>query len=247
MDDEPRYRLDRPEVRGEQGGPEPLLSLCMIVKNEEHNLGACLASAAGLAGDIVVADTGSTDRTVEIAREYGARVFSFPWVDSFAAARNESLRHAIGKWVLWLDADDRLDGANHARMQQLLRTLPDANLGFVMKCLCLPDPVSRRSTTVDHVRLFRRHPALRWRYRVHEQILPSLRELGGDVRWSDVVIHHIGYQDPALRQRKLERDFRLLGLEHAENPGDAFVLFNLGMILHDWHRYDEALPYLRRA
>ncbi len=247
MDDEPRYRLDRPEVRGEQGGPEPPLSLCMIVKNEEDNLGACLASAAGLAGDIVVADTGSTDRTVEIARQYGARVFSCPWVDSFAAARNESLRHAIGKWVLWLDADDRLDAANHARLRALLAALPDANLGFVMKCLCLPDPVSRRSTTVDHVRLFRRHPALRWRYRVHEQILPSLRELGGDVRWSDVVIHHTGYQDPALRQRKLERDFRLLGLEHAENPGDAFVLFNLGMILHDWHRYDEALPYLRES
>ncbi len=282
MDDEPRYRLDRPDGRaspvtphpqplspkgrGEQSEPlspkgrgehseplspngrgelaEPLLSLCMIVKNEEHNLGACLASAAGLAGDIVVADTGSTDRTVEIARQHGARVFSFPWVDSFAAARNESLRHAIGKWVLWLDADDRLDAANHARMQELLWTLPDANLGFVMKCLCLPDRVSRRSTTVDHVRLFRRHPALRWRYRVHEQILPSLRELGGDVRWSDVDIHHTGYQDPALRQRKLERDFRLLGLEHAENPSDAFVLFNLGMILHDWHRYDEALPYL---
>jgi tetratricopeptide (TPR) repeat protein len=171
----------------------------------------------------------------------------FPWVDSFAAARNESLRHATGQWVLWLDADDRLDDANRARLGRLLQSLPQANVGFVMKCLCLPDAATGRSTSVDHVRLFRRHPTLRWRYRVHEQILPSLRALGGDVRWSDVVIHHTGYQDRALRQRKLQRDFRLLQLEQAENPGDAFVQFNLGMILHEWGRWDEALPHLAES
>ncbi len=168
-------------------------------------------------------------------------------MDSFAAARNESLRHASGEWVFWLDADDRLDSDNSARLAALLQALPDGNVGFVMKCLCLPDPVSRRSTTVDHVRLFRRHPALRWRYRVHEQILPSLKELGGTVRWSDVVIHHTGYQEPGLRQRKLERDFRLLCLDYEEQPGDPFVLFNLGMILHEWRRFGEALPYLTES
>jgi tetratricopeptide (TPR) repeat protein len=223
------------------------LSLCMIVKNEERNLPACLASAAGLADDLVVVDTGSDDRTVEIARRHRATVVSFPWVDSFAAARNESLRHARGDWVFWLDADDRLDAENHRRMRGLIDTLPNENVAFVMKCLCLPDPVSRRSTTVDHVRLFRRHPALRWRYRVHEQILPGLRELGADVRWADVVVQHTGYQDPALRQQKLERDYRLLQLDQAEMPGDAFVAFNLGMILHEWGRFGEALPYLAES
>jgi tetratricopeptide (TPR) repeat protein len=225
----------------------PQVSLCVIVKNEAHNLRDCIAPVANLVGDIVVIDTGSTDGTVEIARGLGARVFAFPWVDSFAAARNESLRHALGDWVLWLDADDRVDEPNRGRLGVLLDHLPNENVGFVMKCLCLPDPKTGRSTTVDHVRLFRRHPALRWRYRVHEQILPSLRALGGTVRWSDVVVHHTGYQDPALRQTKLERDFRLLGLEHAENPGDPFVLFNLGMILHEWGRCDEALPYLNES
>ena len=149
--------------------------------------------------------------------------------------------------MLWLDADDRVDEANRGRLRMLLETLPNENVGFVMKCLCLPDPKTGRGAAVDHVRLFRRHPALRWRYRVHEQILPGLRALGGTVRWSDVVVLHTGYQDAALRQTKLQRDFRLLCLEHEENGGDPFVLFNLGMILHEWGRWDEALPYLNES
>jgi hypothetical protein len=75
-----------------------------------------------------------------------------------------------------------------------------------MQCLCLPDPENGALTAVDHVRLFRGHPELRWSYRVHEQILPALRHQGFDVRWSEVVILHTGYQNPKLRRRKLERD-----------------------------------------
>src|SRR6185369_12826459 len=81
------------------------VSLCMIVKNEEANLPPCLSSAADLVDEIIIADTGSTDRTREIAASFGARVVEFPWVDSFAAARNESVRHATGDWIFWLDAD----------------------------------------------------------------------------------------------------------------------------------------------
>src|SRR5207249_9840407 len=84
---------------GGGGGGAARVSLCMIVKNEEDNLPACLASAAGLFHEVIVVDTGSTDRTREIAAACGARVFDFPWVDSFAAARNESLRHATGDWA----------------------------------------------------------------------------------------------------------------------------------------------------
>jgi tetratricopeptide (TPR) repeat protein len=100
---------------------------------------------------------------------------------------------------------------------------------------------------VDHVRLFRNHPAVRWQYRVHEQILPAVRRLGGEVRWSDVVIHHAGYQDPSLRGRKLERDLRLLHLEDQEHPDDPFTLFNLGSVYQELGRTAEALPLLRRS
>ncbi len=222
-------------------------SLTMIVKDEEENLPACLESVAGLDLELVVVDTGSSDRTREVARRFGARVFDFPWCDSFAAARNEALRHATGDWVFWMDADDRLDAENRARLLALLARLDGAAAGYVMECLCLPDPVSRSATRVDHLRLFRNLPGLRWRYRVHEQILPALLEAGADIRWSDVVVRHTGYQDPALRARKLGRDLRLLELERAERPDDPFTLFNLGSVRREQGQFAEAAALFRRS
>jgi tetratricopeptide (TPR) repeat protein len=233
----------------------------MIVKNEEANLGACLESAADLVDEIIIVDTGSTDQTKAIAERFGAHVFDFPWVDSFAAARNESLNHATGDWIFWLDADDRLDEQNRQKLRVLFAELrqkgvrpleergsdPFFNVAYNMKCLCLPDPVGKTATMVDHVRLFRNHPKIRWQFRVHEQILPAVREMGGEVRWSDVVIHHAGYQDPALRRRKLERDLRLLQLEDADTPDHPFTLFNLGSVFMELGRHAAALPLLQRS
>jgi glycosyltransferase involved in cell wall biosynthesis len=244
--EKPIRRLEAKSAGG-AGRARPKVSLCMIVKDEEANLPACLESAADLVDEIIIVDTGSTDRTREIAAGFGAHVFDFTWVDSFAAARNESLRHATGDWIFWLDADEILDADNRQRLKELFAGLPDANAAFVMKCLCLPDPETRTATVVDHVRLFRNDPALRWEYRVHEQILPSLRRAQADVRWSNVVIHHTGYQDTALRQRKLERDGRLLRLEIAEKPDDPFILFNLGSIAQERGRLSEAVSFLRRS
>jgi glycosyltransferase involved in cell wall biosynthesis/cytochrome c-type biogenesis protein CcmH/NrfG len=221
-------------------------SLCLIVKNEERNLPDCLTSAAGIFDEIIVVDTGSTDRTKEIARSFGARVFDFPWINSFSAARNECLRHATGDWIFWLDGDDRLDPANRAKLSQLLDGLTDENVAYSLKCLCLPEP-GASWTQVDHIRLFRNYPQLRWQYRVHEQILPAIRRLGGQVHFADVVIHHVGYADPALRGRKLQRDLMHLELDLADHPEDAFILFNLGSIYQELGRHEEALVYLRKS
>jgi GT2 family glycosyltransferase/tetratricopeptide (TPR) repeat protein len=244
-------RGDLPEslsaVAAPTAGPRPTVSLCLIVRNEEANLPDCLRSAADLVDEIIVVDTGSTDRTKELAAGFGARVYDFPWVDSFAAARNESVGHARGQWIFWLDADDRLDEPNRAKLRALFAGLPDENIAYVMKCLCLPDPVNGAATEVDHVRLFRNHPEVRWQYRVHEQILPAIRRQGGGVRWTDVVIHHTGYQDPALRHQKLERDLRLLRLDQAEHADEPFILFNLGSVYQELGQLTEALPLLRRS
>jgi GT2 family glycosyltransferase/tetratricopeptide (TPR) repeat protein len=224
------------------------VSLCMIVRNEEANLPACLQSAADLVQETVIVDTGSTDATKDIAQRFHAKVHDFPWIDSFAAARNESIRHATGDWIFWLDADDRLDEENRGRLRTLFSGLRDENVAYDMKCLCLPDPVSKTATVVDHIRLFRNHPDLRWKYRVHEQILPAIRRLKGEIRWSDVVIHHVGYQDPVFRRKKLvDRDLRLLELENAEQPDEPFVLFNLGSVYQELGRMNESLPLLRRS
>jgi GT2 family glycosyltransferase len=226
------------------------VSLCMIVKNEEHNLPDCLRSVLDLVDEAIVVDTGSTDRTRDVARSFGPRVrlFDFPWPDSFAVARNHSLEQATGDWIFWMDADDRLDPDNREKLRRLFATLGTANVAYTMKCLCLPDPESRSVTAVDHIRLFRNHPELRWEYRVHEQILPAVRRLGGEVRWADVVVHHTGYQDNALRARKLQRDLRLLQLDLKDRPDEPFLLFNLGAsYAQELGRYAEAIPLLRRS
>jgi glycosyltransferase involved in cell wall biosynthesis/Flp pilus assembly protein TadD len=234
-------------VRAPSRNGRTRVSLCLIVKNEEANLPACLGSAADLVDEVIVVDTGSTDATKEIAARYGAKVFDFPWCDSFAAARNESLRHATGDWLFWLDADDRIDEENRAKLRNLFAGLGDENSAYVMKCLCVPDKATGTATVVDHVRLFRNRPDVRWTYRVHEQILPAVRQTGGDSRWADVVIRHVGYQDPALRHKKLERDLRLLRLEDNERPDDPFTLFNFGQVAQELGRHEEAIPLLRRS
>ncbi len=97
------------------------ISLCMIVKDEEEMLPRCLAAVAEHVDELVIVDTGSTDRTVEIAESFGADVVEFPWNGSFADARNVSLDRATGDWILWLDADEVLDdgpGRAAARARQ---------------------------------------------------------------------------------------------------------------------------------
>lgn len=243
----PESHVSRVSSIAPHPSPRTSVSLCMIVKNEEDNLPACLQSVADLVQEIVIADTGSTDRTREIAAGFGVRVVEFPWVDSFSAARNASLESATGDWIFWMDADDRLDEANREKLQSLFGSLRDENAAFSMKCVCLPDPQRGTCTVVDHIRLFRNHPGIRWQYSVHEQILPAVRQQGGIVRFADVMIHHVGYQDPALRKRKLERDLRLLHLEDAQHPDDPFTLFNLGSVFQELGKLPEALSYMQRS
>ncbi len=228
-------------------GERMKVSLCMIVKDEEHNIADCLRSAEGLFDEVIVVDTGSTDKTREVATALGAKVFDFPWCDSFSAARNESLRHATGDWIFWLDADDRLDEDNRAKLRALFASLRDENVAYSVKCRCLPEGPGSPETLVDHIRLFRNRPDIRWKYRIHEQILPAVRNAGGHVRWSGAVVRHTGYCDAALRRRKLGRDLRLLELEHAEQPEEPFTLFNLGSVTNELGRPAEALGYLRHS
>ena len=99
---------------------KPLLSLCVIAKDEAAFLQRCLASVAGLVDEIVVVDTGSCDDTPKVARGAGARVFSPPWQDDFSQARNRSLAAARGEWILVLDCDEVLARADHDRLRDLL-------------------------------------------------------------------------------------------------------------------------------
>jgi tetratricopeptide (TPR) repeat protein len=100
---------------------------------------------------------------------------------------------------------------------------------------------------LDQVRLFRNVPEIRWDYRIHEQILPAVNRIGGVVRWANVIVDHVGYQDPAARKSKLERNLKLLELDYADRPQDGFTLFNLGWTLLDLGKTEEALGHLLAA
>jgi len=233
------------------------VSLCMIVKNEEANLPDCLRSVGGLFDEVVIVDTGSTDRTREVAASFPkVKLAEFPWIDDFSAARNVSLEHATSDWVMWLDADDRVDDENREKLKGLFASLPlpaypssgspAHPMGYVMKVLCLPD-ADGGYTAVDHVKLFPRHERLRFEYRVHEQILPALRQLGGDVCFTDIVIRHTGYQDKEQRKRKLDRDRRILEAELQERPDDPFCLFNLGCIAFEAGDFATVCQLMRKS
>jgi tetratricopeptide (TPR) repeat protein len=220
------------------------ISLTMIVKNGEATLGRCLASVRELVNEIIIVDSGSSDSSREVAANFGAQIHNFTWCDDFAAARNEALRHSTGDWIFWLDADEYLDGDNQQKLRRLLANLPDNRSAFLM----IQSSLSSNGAPLLHVpqiRLFRKHPMVQWEYRVHEQPGPSLRRAGYDLRGTDIVVTHTGYQDSATYIRKLGYYLRLLYLDRSDRPDDPLTLFNLGLTHVQLGHFAEAIPFLQ--
>jgi len=224
------------------------VSLCMIVRDNEDTIEACLASIRPWVDEIIIIDTGSMDRTIEICRRFGAQVYSFPWCDDFSAARNESLKYATGDWIFWMDSDDIMPPDQGRLLRELVdRQHADNCLGYVLQVRC-PSRQPGNYTVVDHVKLFRRMPSLRFEHRIHEQIIPSIRRAGGTVEFTKIYVVHAGSnQTSEGRARKLERDLRILELELRERPDHPFVLFNLGMTYEDAGDHSRAEAHLRRC
>ena len=224
----------------------PRVSLSMIVKDGAQTLGRCLASVADLVDEMVVVDTGSTDATPAVAAGLGARVEVVPWDDSFAAARNESLRRATGDWVFWLDADEWLDDDGRGRFRALIDRLGAEDAVYFMRQVSPRGGPGAGELVVSQPRLFRNGPDVRWRYRVHEQVVDSCLRRGDQPRLTDVIVHHSGYESADVSRRKEGRNLRLLERERAENPDDSWVLFQLARLtLQD--RFPEARAHLLQA
>lgn len=214
------------------------LSLCMIVKNEERALSRCLDSVAGLASEIIIVDTGSTDATRDIAASYGAKIsaFDFSFVD-FAAARNQALARASGKWILALDADEILDPASASLILQLIAG--DGNDGYYFQRLNRQtDPA--RSITDYVIRLFPNRPAYRYRGRVHETIDASILAGGGRLLRTGVRIDHDFAPDPEARRRRNLWYIGILNEEIAADPGDYSRLKFLAAEYHQLGMFDKA-------
>jgi tetratricopeptide (TPR) repeat protein len=196
---------------------------------------------------MIVVDTGSSDQTRAVAAQGGARVVDFAWVDDFAAARNESIDRATGDWIFWLDADERLDLANREKLRNLIAGLSRENAAYLMQQLSTTEDPHGSRVAVDQVRLFQRDAALRWEYRVHEQILLAIRRRGYELRRTDIIITHVGYEAPDAADRKLRRNLALLHRQDAERPDDPITLYHLGLLYQRLGHTAEALPRLRRS
>jgi len=223
----------------------------MIVRDNADTIEACLESIKPWVDEMVVVDTGSRDSTPELVRRCGASLYRFPWCDDFSAARNESFKCARGEWIFWMDSDDTIDANNGRKLRELADGASDPSImGYVMQVHCPAAGANGGTdvTVVDHVKLVRNRPDLRFEGRIHEQILSAIRRAGGEVAFTDLFVVHSGADlSPEGRRRKLERDFRLLQLDIEARPNHPFVLFNLGMTHADAGEHRHAIEALRAS
>ena len=207
-----------------------MLSLSMIARNEEAQIGRCLASVAGFCDELLVLDTGSTDNTKSIASEAGARVETIEWPGDFAPARNRALELVQGDWVLVLDADEFLLSDAKAPLQALMAQ-PDV---LVINLLRF-EAGAAQSPYSSVSRLFKRHPALNWNRAYHASIDDSVEKLlQTEPQWRVVdcpepALVHSGYQlENLVAGHKAERLRQAMEAELAAHPGDPYACAKLG-------------------
>lgn len=229
---------------------KPVLSVCMIVRDEEANLPRCLKSVKDVADEVIVVDTGSKDNTVTIAVDFGARVYHFEWRDDFAAARNESLRHATGDWILQIDADEELlpGSVSHLRKAML------NPWRLVCVITCDNGAASRSERFVQVGRLFRNHPSVRFSRPYHEMVSSDAYALiAREPQWQvleepGIIIRHYGYEPSVMQSRKKhENGIRIMESHLRENQNDSYMLTKLGESYNSLGRYDEAIAVFKKS
>jgi len=205
------------------------VSLCMIVKNEEYYLAKCLNSAKDIVDEIIIVDTGSTDKTVEIAKNFGAKIYFFPWNNSFSDARNESLKHASKEWILILDADDELYPKDQENLKDLLKRQLDENAIYFFETLnYYGDIIDDNSITINlNPRLFKNNQGTHYEGEVHNQLVHSKNKY--NTIYNSVKIHHYGYMNKSIQSKdKKNRTISLLKEQIKKDPNNYFAYFNLG-------------------
>jgi glycosyltransferase involved in cell wall biosynthesis/tetratricopeptide (TPR) repeat protein len=234
--------------KAKHGRRLPKISLCMIARDEERVIGDCLTSIKPWVDEIIFVDTGSSDKTVEIAGSFGAQIHHFPWCDDFSAARNESISHATGDWILWMDADDTIPEDCGKKLHELALLADRDTFGFMIQVQIPAAPGETGFTIVDHVKLFRNLPGLRFEGRIHEQILEAIHREGGVIERSDLYVVHSGYDySPEGQKKKRARDLTILEKDLADRPDHPFVLFNIGMTAFHTKDFDKAIPVLEKC
>lgn len=214
----------------------PTVSLCMIVKNEQDVIERCLSSVHHLVDEIVIVDTGSTDKTKDICRKYTDRIFDFEWIDDFAAARNFSFEQASGDFIFWLDADDVLSEEDQEKFKQLKETLtPDVDAVSMQYHLSFT-PDGKPSHSLRRYRIVNRKRNFRWIGAVHEYL-----EVSGNLVHSDVAVQHRPTDHEPDRNIRIYEKMLAKGVEFT--PRDMYYYANE---LKDHQRFAEAAEYYEK-
>ncbi|HYF84381.1 MAG TPA: glycosyltransferase [Clostridia bacterium] len=216
------------------------ISLCMIVKNEEKYLDRCLKSVQGKVDEIIIADTGSTDRTIEIAQKYGAIISRFEWINDFAAARNYSISEAKSEYILVLDADEYLDDS--ASLENDLVQKRD-----YYKLLIKNYQSEGRIVFNQNIRLFKSGIGLRYSGKLHEHLSAydgGTNYIGAE---SNIVINHVGYLPEVIADKgKKKRNYDIMVKELEDNP-TGYSYYNMGLVYVSEENYDKALDMFKKS
>lgn len=240
------------------------LSLCMIVKNEQAHLHRCLSSLAPVVDEMIIVDTGSSDRTKAIARAFGARIFDYNWQNDFAAARNFGLAHATGHWILVLDADEAISSRDHKPLRAIVSQplipyraysfvtrnyLYDAHqVGWVYNCGDYPfEEAGSGWIPTDKVRLFPRDPEIFFSYPVHEVLEPALIRKKIPIQPCPVPVHHYGPLNESRLKAKNRQYYRIGKTKLADGKNNEAALHELALQAGNLGKIDEAIKLWRQA
>lgn len=241
----------------EKSSRKNTLSLCMIVKNEEQHLVNCLKSVRDVVDEMIVVDTGSTDKTIDIAKAFGAKVFEFPWTGDFSAARNHSLNQATGNWILILDADEVISPLDHNELKALIRksytssaayaivtrnyVFNSGTIGWVPNRGQYPEEAGSGWAPSTKVRLFTRRKDVFFSHPVHEMLENSLKKAIIPVSPCNIVVHHYGKLDKDSTLKKGD-DYYLLGkIKYENDPTNVIYINELAKQAQVLEKFDEAV------
>jgi len=225
---------------------KPTLGVIMIVKNEAARLGNILSDIKDVVDEIVVVDTGSTDATVSIAREHDAKVGYFTWCNDFSAARNVSISLATSDYLLWLDADDRLDPGEGRKLAALKRYLrPAKDRAYTLKINSATRQTGDR--LCFQVRIFPNLPGLRFENRIHEQIAPSIEHAGIAIESVDILIRHTGYHEIDDTHAKFRRNLSILLEEFEAGNISSSQRFFIASSYFGLGEYEQCLEHIQAA
>lgn len=222
------------------------LSACIIMKNEEKNILRCLKSIENIANEIIIVDTGSNDKSVELVKDLPkVKLYTFQWINDFSAARNYALSKANKKWVLFIDADEELCAETLPFLKNRLKAEKKEAISFKLVNLIN----GKESTSNYTVRLFRRRPYYRFQGKIHEQITPCIYKKSGMfcISETDIKLYHYGYDgDTTDLDAKIQRNLDILN-SFEDHEKDGFYYYNLATEYYRKNDYTLAIKYYNLA